>query len=84
VDQSQSLTYKQLGNGVNVGAVYNVLKAQVLRDLDLLGKSKLTDAILSAPANPDFILGNHEDYYRAVEYNKSAKEAEVPPLRLVN
>lgn len=84
VDQSQSLTYKQLGNGVNVGAVYNVLKAQVLRDLDLLGKSRLTDAILSAPANPDIILGNHENYYRTVEFNKSMKVAEVPPLRLVN
>ncbi len=83
VDQRDSLTYKQLGNGVNVGAVYNVLKAQVLRDLDLLGKSKLTDAILSAPANPDFVLGNHGDYHRVAENVKYAKENEVPPLRLV-
>ena len=29
-------SYKQLGNAVNIGVVFNVLKAQVLRDLDLL------------------------------------------------
>lgn len=84
VDQSQSLTYKQLGNGVNVGAVYNVLKAQVFRDLDLLGKSKLTDAILSAPSNPDFVLGNHVDYHRVAEAIKFKNDVEIPPLRLVN
>lgn len=84
VDQSQSLTYKQLGNGVNVGAVYNVIKAQVLRDLDLLGKCKLTDAILSAPANPDFVLSNHGDYHRVAEATKYYQDREVPPLRLVN
>ena len=83
IDQANSLTYKQLGNGVNVGAVYNVIKAQVLRDLDLLGKSKLTDAILSAPANPDFVLGNHSDYHRVAEGVKYPQEKEVPPLRLV-
>ena len=83
IDQANSLTYKQLGNGVNVGAVYNVIKAQVLRDLDLLGKSKLTDAILSAPANPDFVLGNHSDYHRVAEAVKHPVEKEVPPLRLV-
>jgi DNA (cytosine-5)-methyltransferase 1 len=63
VDQKDSITYKQLGNGVNVGAVYNVLRAQVLRDLDLLGEnSKLVKAILGAPANPDAILSSYSDY----------------------
>ena len=36
--QSGPQSYKQLGNGVNVGAVYNVIRAQVLRDIDLLEK----------------------------------------------
>jgi DNA (cytosine-5)-methyltransferase 1 len=64
VDQTNSASYKQLGNGVNVGAVYNVLRAQVLRDLDLLGeKSKLVRAILGAPANPDVILHSHSAYH---------------------
>jgi DNA (cytosine-5)-methyltransferase 1 len=67
VDQQDSLTYKQLGNGVNVGAVYNVLKAQVIRDLDLLGNNiELTKAILGAPANPDVILKDHAAFF-AVE-----------------
>jgi DNA (cytosine-5)-methyltransferase 1 len=53
-EQSDSPTYKQLGNGVNVGAVYNVMKAVVIRDQDLLAKKpELVKAILKAPKNPD-------------------------------
>jgi DNA (cytosine-5)-methyltransferase 1 len=52
--QNDSPTYKQLGNGVNVGAVYNVMKAIVNRDQDLLTKKPdLVAAILTAPKNPD-------------------------------
>jgi DNA (cytosine-5)-methyltransferase 1 len=64
VDQADSLTYKQLGNGVNVGAVYNVIKAQVIRDLDLLGaKPTLTRAILGSPSSPDLVLSSHSKYH---------------------
>ena len=64
VDQSASLTFKQLGNGVNVGAVYNVIKAQVIRDLDLLGgQPSLTRAILGSPSSPDIVLSSHSDYH---------------------
>jgi DNA (cytosine-5)-methyltransferase 1 len=35
VEQPDPVTYKQLGNGVNVGAVYHVLREHVLKDLDL-------------------------------------------------
>lgn len=67
VDQKDSLTYKQLGNGVNVGAVYNVIRAQVLRDLDLLAeKTNLTRAILGASASPDFVLHSHSEYHSYV------------------
>ena len=60
LDQPQSTTFKQLGNGVNIGAVYNVLKAQVLRDLDLLGSdSKLAKAILEAPNDPSDYLAKY-------------------------
>lgn len=54
LDQTPNQSFKQLGNGVNIGAVYNVMKAQVLRDLDLLGsKNKLVKSILGAPNSPD-------------------------------
>jgi DNA (cytosine-5)-methyltransferase 1 len=63
VDQTDALSYKQLGNGVNVGAVYNVIRAQVVRDMDLLsGNSSLTRAILGAPASPDLILESHKKF----------------------
>jgi DNA (cytosine-5)-methyltransferase 1 len=53
-DQKNSQSYKQLGNGVNVGAVYNVMKALVERDKDLLtGKKGLLKSVSEAPANPD-------------------------------
>jgi thiol-disulfide isomerase/thioredoxin len=51
-DQSDTPTYKQLGNGVNVGAVYNVMKAVVIRDKDLLSrKPDLIKSISKAPKN---------------------------------
>ena len=57
LDQTKSQTFKQLGNGVNIGAVYNVMKALVLRDLDLLGSdTKMVQSILNAPDNPDIYL----------------------------
>jgi len=84
VDQVDSLTYKQLGNGVNVGAVYNVLKAQVLRDLDLLGKEvELTKSILSAPSNPDDALGNYAKFFSNKE-KPTKKTTKNANLRVVN
>ena len=72
VDQMDSLTYKQLGNGVNVGAVYNVIKAQVIRDMDLLGGMPgLTRAVLGAPANPDNKLKEHKSFFNSKNKIKS-------------
>lgn len=58
--QRDSLTYKQLGNGVNVGVVWYVLKQHALRDADVLKKSapKLLKAITSAPDSPDDALSS--------------------------
>lgn len=56
-DQKDSATYKQLGNGVNVGAVWHVLKQHVTRDSELLLASEtgtaLFHAISTAPDAPD-------------------------------
>ena len=55
--QKSSQTYKQLGNAVNVGVVYNVIKAQVKRDRqNLRSNPRLVRAILGAPASPDLAL----------------------------
>ena len=50
-------TYKQLGNGVNVGAVWNVLKMHCDRDRRILESTAsgrhILNAVDAAPANPD-------------------------------
>lgn len=54
--QRDALTYKQLGNGVNVGVVWNVLKAHVERDKHLLLATErgraIYDAVSAAPDSP--------------------------------
>jgi DNA (cytosine-5)-methyltransferase 1 len=85
VDQADSLTYKQLGNGVNVGAVYNVIKAQVIRDMDLLGsKPKLTRSILGAPTSPDSILFKYQAFHFAKESEEEFEPLEYVDLRELN
>ena len=84
VDQSDSLTYKQLGNGVNVGAVYNVIRAQVIRDLDLLGEeSALVKSILGAPSNPYLVLGAHSKFHELAQEQAKKDEELYLPLRIV-
>lgn len=58
--QPSSLTYRQLGNGVSVGAVWHVLKAHVARDEEILKKScpELVRCVLEAPLNPDSLLAS--------------------------
>jgi DNA (cytosine-5)-methyltransferase 1 len=59
-NQRDSATYKQLGNGVNIGVVWHVLKKHVERDEILLKQSKAGKSILAAvknaPENPDEAL----------------------------
>jgi DNA (cytosine-5)-methyltransferase 1 len=59
--QRAALTYKQLGNGVNVGVAHYVLRQQVLRDQKLIARRApgLVKAVLAAPANPDASLASH-------------------------
>lgn len=58
--QPDAATYRQLGNGVNVGAVWNVLKAHVTRDEAILKTTpagrKIISAVLDAPTSPDKLL----------------------------
>lgn len=53
-DQSDALSYKQLGNGVSVGAVYQVIRAAASRDYEILSKTnpKLLRSILKSKNSP--------------------------------
>lgn len=57
--QSSAQSYKQLGNGVNVGVVWNVLKIYVQNERETLQKSEAGKRILNcvegAPSSPDLI-----------------------------
>jgi DNA (cytosine-5)-methyltransferase 1 len=60
-DQPDSSTYRQLGNGVNIGVVWHVLKKHVERDRDVLvtsaaGKRRY-ELVTKAPDSPDKLLG---------------------------
>jgi DNA (cytosine-5)-methyltransferase 1 len=77
VDQPDSVSYKQLGNAVNVGVIFNVLKALVVRDIDLLkNHPELTRAIIGAPANPDHILENYSLLFTA-----GSKDLPIKPTK---
>jgi DNA (cytosine-5)-methyltransferase 1 len=84
VGQTNAMSYKQLGNGVNVGVVYNVLKAQVLRDIDLLShKPELVRAILESPDNPDARLNHYQSVHRGVLQESLFEHEDIRALKLV-
>jgi DNA (cytosine-5)-methyltransferase 1 len=60
-EQPNSATYRQLGNGVSVSAVWHVLKSHAARDEEVLKKvaPRLLKAILEAPASPDDAFQTH-------------------------
>lgn len=58
LSQRPASTYRQLGNGVSISAVWHVLKKHADRDEDFLKKSapRLLEAIQRAPSSPDLVL----------------------------
>lgn len=77
-DQRPAATYKQLGNGVSVAAVWHVLRAHAERDEELLKKvaPNVLQAILKSPISPDLALGNYESY----GFFKSGKSLSGPQV----
>ena len=70
------------GCAVNVGVIYNVLKALVIRDIDLLkNHPELTRAIIGAPTNPDHILENYSRLFAADEESRKVQRKK-PEKRL--
>ena len=61
-EQTDSKTFRQLGNGVSIGAVWYVLKEHARRDEIILRAvaPKLLKSILSAPNNPNDALLQRE------------------------
>lgn len=59
-DQRPAATYRQLGNGVSVGAVWHVMKRHVARDEDVLKKTapRLLKSVLDSPDSPDVALSS--------------------------
>lgn len=59
--QKDAATYRQLGNGVSIGVVWQVLRAHARRDEEFLKRSapELLEAVLSSPDSPDAILSKH-------------------------
>jgi len=60
-DQPASATYRQLGNGVNVGAVWHVLREHAKRDEAVLktteaGRRIFEAVVIRAPLSPDEVL----------------------------
>ena len=53
--QPDAATYKQMGNGVNVGAAFHVLRENVLANLDAVAKRapQLAQVVAASPINPD-------------------------------
>lgn len=62
LNQKDSLSYKQLGNGVAVGVVYQVVKAAAIRDEEILKVTnpKLLSSILQAPKAPGWIANKEK------------------------
>ena len=81
LEQTNGTSYKQLGNAVNIGVIFNVLKAQVLRDLDLLeNDDALVQSILNAPLNPD----DHLTHFGDTIQREIKKKSSTPKLTAVN
>lgn len=82
-DQSNATTFRQLGNGVNVGVVWHVIRQHVQRDEEILKRTapSLVDAVLSAPNSPDARLDRSRGTTCSTSADMPAPHAEVPRFR---
>ena len=57
-DQSDSATYKQLGNSVSIGTVWHVFKQTVVQYAEILSKTcpELVEMVKKAPLSPDDVI----------------------------
>lgn len=67
-DQSDAATYKQMGNGVNVGAAYHVFREHVRNTIDEVRKRApgLAETVEASAESPDNAIERYWDSNRAV------------------
>ena len=65
-DQPDAATYKQMGNGVNVGAAYHVFREHVLKTLDTVRRRApgLASAVERSDISPDAAIERYWDSTR--------------------
>lgn len=68
-DQPAAATYKQMGNGVNVGAAYHVFREHVLATKSLVARN-VVEAVESSGISPDVVLERRHDAERPVLVRK--------------
>jgi DNA (cytosine-5)-methyltransferase 1 len=78
-EQSDSATYRQLGNGVHVGAAYYVLREHVRKDQALI-PDYVADPILAAPDMPRVVLPRRSTAVRAVPTQPLRRSRELAPV----
>lgn len=83
-DQPVAVSYRQMGNGVNVGAVWNVFKSHCRRDSDLLNQTPRGRSILAAathaPECPDELLRKILHHYAPeVSPHLAQDSGSIPP-----
>ncbi len=81
--QREAASFKQLGNAVNVGVIYQTMKALAIRDYELLEETpELLKSLSTAPNNPDLVLADPGNLVHSDE--SSLKKVRKPKLKLVN
>jgi DNA (cytosine-5)-methyltransferase 1 len=81
--QKEAASFKQLGNAVNVGVIYQTMKALAIRDYELLEETpELLKSLSTAPNNPDLVLADPGNLVHSDE--SSLKKVRKPNLKLVN
>jgi DNA (cytosine-5)-methyltransferase 1 len=57
--QNDAASFKQLGNAVNIGVIYQVMKALAVRDYEILRDNpELLKSLTTSPHSPDLVLSN--------------------------
>lgn len=81
--QSDAATYKQMGNGVNVGAAYYVFREHVLAESSLRELERraphVADAVKTSPRSPDAAMECYWDAERSLlaRVRRGSKAAEI-------